>query len=379
MTIRATQVDLTPGMIDLGIGQPDLNILPLDVMRQASAHRLAHDDTTLLIYGAEQGDGYVRLALADFLRDGYGMPVDADSLFITAGASQALDLLCTLFTQPGDTIFIEEPSYFIALRIFADHKLRVVSLPCDEHGLIIDALEDALHNGDKPKFVYTIPTFQNPTGTTLPADRRQRLLELSQQHDFLILADEVYQLLNYTVQPPPPFASQIDTETVISIGSFSKILAPGLRLGWLQVAPRWIEKLVECGVVFSGGSLNHFTSNLVRSALELGLQQDYLAQLKGTYQRRAAVLCQALRAHLPGIATFAEPAGGFFVWVELPAHFDTAQIKQETLKYNMSFQPGINFSSQQGLHNCLRLSFAFYDEEELVKGVVRLARVIKGQ
>lgn len=362
-------------MIDLGIGQPGFSLLPLDVMRQASAHRLAQDDTTLLNYGAEQGDGTFLCALAEFLTTGYGMVVEAENLFVTAGASQGLDLLCTLLTQPGDTVFVEEPSYFIGLRILADRGLRLVGIPTDEHGLVVEALAEQLATVH-PTFLYTIPTFQNPTGATLPAERRQRLVELSRQHNFLIVADEVYQLLHYTAAPPLPLAHHIDTEQVISLGSFSKILAPGLRLGWIQAAPTWITKLVEMGLVFSGGSLNHFTSNLVRSALELGLQQEYLAQLKATYQRRATALSAALHQYLPDVVTFAKPQGGFFIWAQLPADTDTAQLLERAVVNNVAFQPGIRFSSQDGLRNYLRLSFAFYDEEELVEGVRRLAQVV---
>ena len=153
-----------------------------------------------------------------------------------------LDLICTLFSKPGDTIFVEEPSYFLALRIFADHGLNVVSLPMDKQGLVIEAIEEYLDR-EKPVFLYTIPTFHNPSSVTLAADRRARLNQLSREHNFLIVADEVYQLLNYEGAPPSPLAAYIDGNSVISLGSFSKIMAPGLRLGWIQAGGEILARL----------------------------------------------------------------------------------------------------------------------------------------
>ncbi len=169
-------------------------------MKNAAEHRLGHDDGSLLAYGAESGDGYFRLALARFLTEHYHKPVDADDLFVTAGASQGLDLICTLFTKPGDTIFVEEPSYFLALNIFRDHGLNIIGLPMDEGGLMVETLEERLtqHN---PAFLYIIPTFHNPSSITLSATRRERLVQLSQEHNLLIVADEVYHLLAYDTVP----------------------------------------------------------------------------------------------------------------------------------------------------------------------------------
>ena len=156
---------------------------------------------------------------------------------MTAGVSQALDLICTLLTRPGDTIIVEEPSYFLALRIFRDHHLNIVGTPMDENGLVIPELEERVKKYN-PKLVYTIPVYHNPTGVTLSADRREDLVRLSAKHDFLIVADEVYQLLAYTDTPPPPMVFFDTAERVISLGSFSKILAPGLRLGWMHASQK---------------------------------------------------------------------------------------------------------------------------------------------
>jgi 2-aminoadipate transaminase len=372
--LQTTQANIPADVIDLGIGQPELSLLPLDKLRQAAAHRLAQPDPAILQYGAEPGDAYFRLALAEFLTDGYGIKVAAETLFVTAGASQGLDLICSLFTQPGDTIFVEEPSYFLALQLFADHHLKLISIPVDEQGLVVEAVEESLR-AHRPVFIYTIPTFQNPTGTTLSQSRRQALVELSRSHGFLIVADEVYHLLNYDIVPPAPLASSLDGGTIISLGSFSKILAPGLRLGWIQAAPALLERLVMCGLVQSGGGLNPFTSGVVRSILELGLQRAHLEWLKATYKRRAAALSQALQRELRPDVSFTVPEGGFFIWLKLPSSVDATQMLSSAGRHKVGFQPGAKFSSSQGLHNRIRLSFAYYDEQHLRQGATRLKQL----
>lgn len=380
IAVRTTQFDhLDPDMINLGIGQPGFDLLPLSIMRRAAAARLAEGDTTLLNYGYEKGDGRFRVALARFLERHYDAPIDAETLMTTAGATQALDMICTYFSAPGDTVFVEEPSYFLALRIFADHGLNVVGLPTDEEGLDVDALAQALER-ETPAFVYLVPTFQNPSGVTLSAPRRQRLLQLSREHDFYVVADEVYHLLNYTAdEVPPALGSLVDSEDgarVLSVGSFSKILAPGLRLGWLQAAPPLLERLTGSGLLDSGGGLSPFVSNLVRVVLDRGWQEAHLSFLKETYERRLRTLDAALRRHLGDRVSYRAPDGGFFFWVALSPDSDARRLLPAAQAHNVGFHPGTKFSSQGGLQRYMRLCFAFYDEERLETGVARLAQVV---
>jgi DNA-binding transcriptional MocR family regulator len=321
------------------------------------------------------GDGYFRHMLAGYLGEHYQVPIDFENLFVTGGASQGLDLICTLFSRPGDTIFVEEPSYFLALRIFADHGLNIVSLPMDDQGLVIEALEQNLSQ-HTPAFLYIIPSFHNPSSVTLTAERREQLVQLSQQHDLIIVADEVYHLLSYAAEPPPPLASHIDRSPVISLGSFSKIMAPGLRLGWIQTGTELINRLSDCGLVDSGGSLNHFTSGVMRSAIELGLLEKQLINLKSVYRKRKIALSKALRELLPDSVHFVEPDGGFFIWLEFADRIDTVKMLAAARQHHVGFLPGIKFSSQNGLSNCARLSFAYFDIPELEEGARRLAKVL---
>lgn len=310
MLFQTVQSLIPSDFIDLGTGDPNPRLLPLELLRDAAAHRLGLGEREFLQYGLEQGDGYFRAALANFLSSRYGFSVSHDELFTTAGISSALALLCSLFTKPGDTIFVEEPSYFLALRIFADYGLRVVSIRTDEAGLVIDDLIHALKES-KPKFLYIVPTFQNPSGRTLSQERREQLIELAKKHDFLILADEVYQFLSYTQTLPRSFGATIDSEKVISLGSFSKILAPGLRLGWLQTHPSIMQKIISCGQLDSGGGMNPFTSAIVRSLIESGGLDKNISTLLDVLGERVRGMSELLQKHIPQ-ARFIPPQGGYF-------------------------------------------------------------------
>jgi DNA-binding transcriptional MocR family regulator len=373
-SLLTAQINIPPGFVDLGRGDPQLALLPLHLLRQAADRRFSQGDNSFLQYGTEQGDGSLRAALADFLGDGNGSSADPDTLFITAGISSALDLLCTVFTRWGDTVFVEEPSYFLALRIFADHGLHVVSISTDGSGLVIEALEDALRE-HRAKFLYVIPTFQNPSGHTLTQERRERLLSLSRQHNFLLLADEVYQYLNYTVQPPKPFGAYREFENVISLGSFSKILAPGLRLGWMQADARIIQRLTGCGLLTSGGGMNPFTSAVVCGLIESGDLKKNIANLVRVYSARVRAMDESLRRHLPD-AEFTTPQGGYFFWVRLPGG-DTETLRKEAQPLQVDFRPGILFSSQGGLRDYLRLSISYYEAEDIELGLRRLEQSLR--
>lgn len=371
----SAQKEIPPGMIDLGIGQPSPWLLPTEAIAEAAAHCSRRPERMLLSYGSEQGDGYFRRALSGFLEEIYVLPVDPAHLLVTNGASQGIDLICTLFSRAGDTILVEEPTYFLARKIFADHRLKPVALPMDADGLIIDSVEEELRRS-RPAFLYTIPTYHNPTSVCLSAARRGQLAELSRRYGLTVVADEVYHPLAYTSVPPPPMARFCTSARIIALGSFSKILAPGLRLGWLQAAPATIGSIVRCGLLDSGGGVNPFTSGVVRSAMELGLLNKHLALLKDTYSRRMLAMCAALRRRLPASVRFTEPAGGFFIWLELPGEMDAAALLDKAIARKVEFMPGFKFSSRKELTNFLRLSFAYYDTPDLLEGVERLAAVI---
>jgi DNA-binding transcriptional MocR family regulator len=365
-----------PDTINFGIGQPSEDLLPVGIMRAAAEGFLSRAEPQELNYGERQGDEAFRRALADLLSAEYAATVEADSLFVTAGNSQALDFICALFTRPGDTVIVEEPSYFLAFRIFEDHGLNIVPVPLDQDGMRIDALEAVLTR-TKPALLYTIPSFQNPGGQSMNEARRKRLAQLSREHDFIVAADEVYQMLWYGVPPPPALGTLAEQGNILSLGSFSKILAPGLRLGWIQTSKSLMDRLLDSGVINSGGSFNHFTSLVVREAIEAGLLEDFLRRLRAAYARRVEVMEQALQAHFGGRARWLKPQGGYFFWLEFDENTDTAALRPLADRFQTGFQPGRNSSSRGALKNCLRLSFANYGEDAIREGVERLARLFE--
>jgi DNA-binding transcriptional MocR family regulator len=367
-----------PGTINFGIGQPGPHLLPVHLFHVAAEHFFTAARPLDFNYAEKQGDSRFRESLAQLLTRQYGVHTTPGSLFLTAGTSQAIDFVCARFTRPGDTVFVEEPSYFLAFQIFRDHGLNIVSVPLDEEGLSIELLEAELDR-HRPRLVYTIPSFSNPAGQTLPAGRRERLVELSREHGFLVVADEVYQMLPCYGEVPPALGTMIDRGNVLSLGSFSKILAPGLRLGWIQTSAELMEPLLESGWVSSGGAVNHVMSLVVHHAIESGLQERHIAGLHEAYRKQLESMEEALQEHLARLARWIRPDGGYFFWLEMDEQVDTTPLRSKALQAGTGFQPGALFSAQGRLQNWLRLSFAHYDEDEIREGVARLAKVIKEQ
>src|SRR5258708_23820296 len=334
---QVSQSDPPPGFIDLGIGHPSYSLLPMEMLHQASEKYFATKDPHPLQYGLEQGNSNFRQGLARFLISAYGRgSVDPSLLFVTTGASSAIDLICSVFTSPGDVIFVEEPSYFLALRIFRDHGLRVVPVAVDDSGLCLDGLEVKIEESH-PKLIYIIPTFQNPSGVTLSEERREKLVELAERYDVLIMADEVYHLLAYNQTPPRSFATLIEhAEHVISVNSFSKILAPGLRLGWVHANREIIQRLISSSLLDSGGGMNPFTSAVVHGLIESGGLEQNIANLRREYTLRLSAMDAALEQHLPA-ARWLPPHGGFFFWVNLPG-VDAAHLQSKSQHFHAFFR-----------------------------------------
>ncbi|HEX9706273.1 MAG TPA: PLP-dependent aminotransferase family protein [Steroidobacteraceae bacterium] len=362
------------GTINFGVGQPSADLLPLMLLRSACERFFAGAQPLELNYGERQGDARFRAALAAFLR-GAGSEATPQSLLLTAGISQALDFVCGRFTQPGDTVFVEEPTYPYSFPIFRDHGLQVVGVPLDGDGMDLEACERllALH---RPKLLYTIPSFHNPTGQTLGLERRERLVALSRAHGFVIAADEVYQLLHHGTPPPASFGSLAERGNVLSLGSFSKILAPGLRLGWIQTNPELMQKMLAQGALVSGGNFNHFTSHVVRQLIENGELASFIAHLRSNYAARAEAMDQALHARLGDFATWQKPQGGYFFWLELPDEADITALEAAARGAGTGFLPGAACSTAGGLNHCLRLSFAHYAVPDIHAGIARLGRAL---
>lgn len=363
-------------VINFGIGQPSPDLLPVKLIREASVDFLDKAHPLELNYGERQGDNRFRESLAAFLGRHYDSPVTPESLIVSGGNSQALDFACSQFAREGDTVFVEEPTYFLAHQIFRDHGLNVVGIPMDRDGLRTDILREKLGE-HRPALLYTIPSYHNPCSCTLSGERRREIAALSREHDFIVVADEVYQLLHYFDTPPPPaMGTLLEQGNILSLGSFSKIMAPGLRLGWIQASSSLMEHILKTGVVNSGGSFNHFTSQVMRHAIDLGLQQSMLDKLRASYRRRLETMQTALQAEFADKANWRMPEGGYFFWLELDSRIDARTLKKKALKNGVGFQPGEIFSCREGFGNFIRLSFAHYRRDQIREGISRLCPLI---
>jgi 2-aminoadipate transaminase len=327
----------------------------------------------------------MRETLAAFLQKHYSKPVSAADLFVTNGISGGLALLCSVFLRSGDVVVVENPSYFLALSIFKDFGVDIVLVPIDEQGLRTDVLEEKLaKEGLRPKICYTIPTYQNPTSVIMSEERRKHLVKLASTYGFMVAADEVYQLLGFNGEPAPPaplcYYDDSEHGCVISMGSFAKILAPAMRLGWFQTSPAGTKsilgKIMACGQLDSSGGVNPVMSGIADVFIKEGMQDAHLAAVKDELTRRATTLGDALRKYLPDGTSFEQPRGGYFIWIKLPEGLDGLELMNHAIAHHkVRFHPGERFGS--GLGRFIRLSFSYYNAEDLALGAQRLGEAIR--
>ncbi|WP_439133802.1 PLP-dependent aminotransferase family protein [Pseudomaricurvus sp.] len=363
------QISKPQGMINLGVGQPDPDLLPTELFHSVSVGPLD------LAYGQEAGDQRFREALSHWLTEDCGRGISPEQLLVTTGSSNALDMICSRLAQRGDTVLVEDPTYFIALNLFVESGLNVVAVPMDDEGLCPASLESAIQQHN-PAFIYTIPTFHNPTGITQPNSRRQSLVALAKRYQCPLVADEVYQSLYFGQRPPPPLACFDDEAPVLSVGTFSKILAPGLRLGWIQGSGESLQPLLDSALLKSGGGLAPVTSSLVATLIEQGDFQTYLNNLKAVYQARKDCLYHGLRTHLGERWQVNNPDGGYFLWANCA---DASELPKDSLarakSEGVGYLAGSQFSVDHHFAASMRLCFAWYPEAELIQACERLGRV----
>ena len=352
--------------VNFGVGQPSKDFLPLNLIKDANNKLLKEDDVDLLQYGDIPGFLNFRENLAKFLNQSYEksfqncnmnrVEVSPDDLFTTCANTQALSMVCSLLLKSGETIFVEDPTYFLARNIFKkDFKLNVESISMEDDGLNIEELKSKLIP-DKINYLYTIPTFHNPTGITMSHEKR---LELSKIENLVILADEVYQFLFFDQPPPPPLAFY--SENVISMGSFSKILAPSLRLGWIQTSSKYINLLKNSGILDSSGGLNPYTAAIVNKIIMNGDLKTNIDFLRHELKIRCNTLYDTLSNNLS--TKIRKPEGGYFIWFNLGKNIEKPDVK---VHY------GNKFSNNPDFNKYVRLSFSYYKPEDLKIGAERL-------
>jgi len=363
-----------PELISFAGGLPAPELFPIEALKAASVAVLSEEGPASLQYSATEGYTPLRQMIIKRM-DTVGIPAGLNQIMITSGSQQAIDLTGRLFLNEGDTVICESPTYLAAINAFKNYDANFVEVEMDEDGMMMDALEKRIQENPDAKFIYTIPDFQNPTGRTLSLERRKKMLELAKQYDMLILEDNPYGAIRFSGTPTPPI-KQLDTDgRVIYMSTFSKIFAPGLRLGWICADEVFIEKYIalkESADMHSDG----FAQRLTAKYMELNDIDAHIETIKAVYKKRCTTMMDCIDQFFPKNISYVKPEGGLFLWVELPASIDARKISLESLKNNVAVIPGAAFFADAPRTNTLRLNFSNTPEERIVEGIKRLGEVL---
>ena len=369
-----------PEIVSLAGGMPNLSALPMDVMASLVQDLISRNGAEALQYGNGQGLPKLREQICEVMAL-EGIHANADDIVVTTGSQQALDLISRIFIDPGDVVLVEAPSYVGALGTFKQYEAQVVHVELDNQGLVPEALRQAIKSvrssGRKIKFLYLIPNYQNPSGVLLSADRRTEILEICRNESIFVVEDNPYGLLGFDA--PSPNAMRVeDSENVIYLGSFSKTIAPGLRVGWALVPTSLKEKLV----IASESSIlcpSNFTQMTISNYLADQPWRDQIATFCGLYKVRRDAMLESLETHFPTSATWTKPGGGFYVWVNLPPEIDTKAMMPKAIVAKVAYVPGTAFYADGFGTWAMRLSYCHPTPERIREGIKALGGVVKSE
>jgi 2-aminoadipate transaminase len=371
-----------PDIISFGGGLPAPDVFPTEEFREACDRVLVDHGARALQYGPTEGYLPLRELIVRHMAR-YGIEVTPDNILITSGSQQALDLLGKILINPGDRILVESPTYLGALQAWASYGAEYVTVPMDENGMVTDALEDALRSG--PKFIYVLPNFQNPTGVTLALERRHKLIELADRYGVPIVEDDPYGQLRYEGDHLPSVVVLDDQfrnqeggcyyGNVIYLSTFSKTLAPGIRLAGVVAPPEVIRKLVQAK---QGADLHTATFNqlVAYEVARGGFLDRHIKLIRQVYGERRDVMLGAMDAYFPPGVEWTHPNGGLFLWGTLPESLNSADVLKAAIEQKVAFVPGAPFFPAGGGHNTMRINFSNATPDKIREGIARLGRVL---
>lgn len=366
-------------LISFVYGYPDADSLPRKSVANAAVQALEHEGDWALQYGKTAGTPALVEVLLDKLARDQGIQAKAENVLITAGGSQACQMVLDLFVDWGDTVIVEAPTWMGFLYALSNVGANVVGIPMDDEGMDTDHLEARLRElkdqGITPKFIYVISNFQNPTGISTTKARRERILELAKEYGTMILEDDAYHDLRYSGDRIPPVYALDSSDSTMYLGTFSKIMGAGMRLGWLIAPPEIVTRLTVLKV---DGGTNVFGSYVTARWAPEHLD-DHVSTLKDIYQSRRDAMLDALARYLPEGSTWTTPAGGFFVWVTLPDGVDTSAMRAQAKERGVDYLPGDTCYVDGSGKNQMRLSFSFTNEDQIEKGIAILGEIAKGE
>jgi 2-aminoadipate transaminase len=380
--LKMTQM---PGIISFAGGLPAPEVFPVKEIQKASDVVLSEVGAQALQYYPTEGYIPLReMIVRNSAR--YGLNIDIENVLITSGSQQALDLLGKVFINRGDRILVESPTYLGALQAWNAYGPEYVAIPFDGDGMRVDTVEDALRMG--PKFIYVLPNFQNPTGVTLSLERRKALIELADRYGVPLVEDDPYGQLRYEGEHIPPVVvldgkyrnhlSQSYHGNVIYMSTFSKIMAPGLRLAWVTAPAEVIRKLVQAK---QGADLHTPTFNqmVAYETAKGGFLEQHIQTIRDTYGKRRLVMLEALAAQFPSGVSWTRPQGGMFLWITLPSGMDAAKLLPKAIEKKVAFVPGGPFHANGGGENTMRLNFSNAQPDLIREGIARLGQVLKDE
>ena len=361
------------GVISLGGGIPNPDLFDTEGLQIAMDRLMTTERRDAFQYGLSEGDPKLREAIAQIMSE-RGIDSTPDDIVVTSGSQQSLDLLARALINPGDTIVVERPTYLAALQVFQLAEARLASVGTDGEGMIVDELEELVKR-QKIKAVYIVPTFGNPSGVTLSASRRQKLVALAQEHDFIIFEDDPYSEINFTnetFRPLKSFAQEMKaSDRVIYTSTFSKILAPGARVGWISL-PDWLKQQVVILKQATDLHTSSLSQSLTRHYLETGRLTSQIDLIRTEYKKKCDALCAALQSEMGERIRFHRPLGGMFLWATFNYEFNTTEWLKSTLQNGVVYVPGEFFYCDKPDKSTLRLSYVTVSEDNLLKAAQRL-------
>ena len=366
-----------PGVLSMTGGFPNPATFPTDELDEIAVRLLREDASVALQYTPCEGIPSVREYLADRQQQLQGRRPETTELIVTSGGMECIALMCQALVDPGDALAVEAPTYLAALMAFGRAEAEVIPIAMDDDGLRVHELESRLADGLRPKFVYTIPEYQNPTGRTLPLDRRHELVELCRRHELLILEDVAYRELCFDDNAALPTLWSLAPEIVLQAGTFSKSFFPGVRLGW-AVGPADVVAELAAAKQNTDQCAGGLGQRLVEEYGRAGGFERHLPDARALYASHWAALSSALSRHMPDGASWTEPSGGFLTWLTLPEGIDTLAMRPAAIEAGVAYVPGPPFHVGEGGGNAVRLSFSNLSPAELETAVERLAAVVRG-
>jgi DNA-binding transcriptional MocR family regulator len=373
-----------PGIISFAGGFPDSAMFDVQGIREASERALRDEPGAALQYGATEGYNPLREQLATFMQSKGVTGLRADELIVTTGSQQALDLVGKTLLDPQDTVLVESPTFLATIQCFRLYGPTVMGVPVDEDGVDVDALQQMIQQ-HRPKLVYLVPTFGNPSGAMTSLQRRLRVLELAVKYQTVVVEDDPYGDLYFADAPPPSLlalSAQVpgSRDWLVYCGSLSKVLSPGLRIGWMVAPPDLLARATMCKQ-FSDAHTSTFAQATAAQYLQAGRMPTTLQQVRQVYAGRAHAMCEALQQHLGEGLSFHKPMGGLFVWAKLTGHTrlttDGNMLAQRAIEKGVAFVPGAPFFANNPDTSTIRLSFATADESKITEGIERLGQALR--